>query len=315
MLATLLSELAMTGYGTIVIVSIYLLPSKALLRSDLKTLFALGDAVILFGDFNCKHTDWRCPISNTNGRFKSNSGPDAVYGPMVAHIWSRPSILHITLTKGVSLKDPINHVRTVVERSSWVVLVTIDRRKLPADASKLLRVKNAGLRCAHAYPAAENSVEYYCSHTLPPHDIHHIQDIEEEVRQKISLEPQDDQPPVSFNEVQKLVKNLKTNKAPGLDGISNKAIKCFPLQLLSLLTAIFNVCLKNCHFPPIWKEAEVNGIHKPGKPSDLVICRPISFLSGLGKLYEKILKARLSEHLFGNGLIINEQFGFRLNHF
>ncbi|GBP39880.1 Probable RNA-directed DNA polymerase from transposon X-element [Eumeta japonica] len=42
--------------------------------------------------------------------------------------------------------------------------------------------------------------------------------------------------------------------------------------------------------------------------------RPISLLSGLGKLLEKILKTRLSDHLLGKGLIIDEQFGFRPAH-
>ncbi|GBP59514.1 Probable RNA-directed DNA polymerase from transposon X-element [Eumeta japonica] len=77
----------------------------------------------------------------------------------------------------------------------------------------------------------------------------------------------------------------------------------------------FNACLKNCYFPPAWKEAEVIGIHKPGKPRDLPASyRPISLLSGLGKLFEKILKTRLSDHLLGKGLIIDEQFGFRPAH-
>ncbi|GBP67591.1 RNA-directed DNA polymerase from mobile element jockey [Eumeta japonica] len=94
------------------------------------------------------------------------------------------------------------------------------------------------------------------------------------------LEPRDDLTPVSLSEVQLLVRSLKTRKAPGLDGISNKAIKCFPQQLLSLLVAIFNACLQNCYFPPVWKEAEVIGIHKPGKPRDLPASyRPISLLS------------------------------------
>ncbi|GBP27127.1 Probable RNA-directed DNA polymerase from transposon X-element [Eumeta japonica] len=106
-----------------------------------------------------------------------------------------------------------------------------------------------------------------------------------------------------------------TRKAPGLVGISNKAIKCFSIPLLSLLVAIFNVCIKKCYFTPAWKEAEFIGIHKPGKPRDLLASyRPISLLSGLGKLFEKILKTRLSDHLLGKGLIIDEQFGFRPAH-
>ncbi|GBP82545.1 Probable RNA-directed DNA polymerase from transposon BS [Eumeta japonica] len=104
-------------------------------------------------------------------------------------------------------------------------------------------------------------------------------------------------------------------KAPGLDGISNKAIKCFSLPLFSLLVAIFNACLKHCYFSPTCKEAEVIGIHKPGKPRDHPASyRPISLLSGLGKLFERILKTRLNDHLLGKGLIIDEQFGFRPAH-
>ncbi|GBP24300.1 Probable RNA-directed DNA polymerase from transposon X-element [Eumeta japonica] len=44
------------------------------------------------------------------------------------------------------------------------------------------------------------------------------------------------------------------------------------------------------------------------------VSRTISLLSGLGKLFEKILKTRLSDHLLGKGLIIDEQFGFRPAH-
>ncbi|GBP80884.1 hypothetical protein EVAR_52188_1 [Eumeta japonica] len=42
-------RLAMTGHSTLVIVSVYLPSPKQLLRRDLRALFALGDAVILFG--------------------------------------------------------------------------------------------------------------------------------------------------------------------------------------------------------------------------------------------------------------------------
>ncbi|GBP59159.1 RNA-directed DNA polymerase from mobile element jockey [Eumeta japonica] len=151
------------------------------------------------------------------------------------------------------------------------------------------------------------------AHTSP-HDPYTSR-IEEEVRQKVSLDPKDDLDPVTLDEVKGLVKNLKTRKAPGLDGISNKAIKCFSSPLLALLVAIFNACLKNCYFPEVWKDAVIIGIPKPGKPRDLPASyRPISLLSSLGKLYEKILKSRLSDHLFKKGLIIDEQFGFRPQH-
>ncbi|GBP58954.1 Probable RNA-directed DNA polymerase from transposon BS [Eumeta japonica] len=87
------------------------------------------------------------------------------------------------------------------------------------------------------------------------------------------------------------------------------------VELLSLMVAIFNACLQNCYFPPSWKEAEVIGIHKRRKPRDLPASyRRISLLSDLAKLFERVLKTRLSDHLFGKGLIIDQQFGFRPAH-
>ncbi|GBP45670.1 Probable RNA-directed DNA polymerase from transposon X-element [Eumeta japonica] len=60
------------------------------------------------------------------------------------------------------------------------------------------------------------------------------------------------------------------------------------------------------------KETEVIGIHKPRKARNLPASyRPIGLLSSLGKLFEKVLETRLSDHLFGKGLIIDEQFSFR----
>ncbi|GBP06693.1 RNA-directed DNA polymerase from mobile element jockey [Eumeta japonica] len=169
----------------------------------------------------------------------------------------------------------INHARTAVEKSSLTFLATIDRRLLSSDALELLRAKNAALHRAYAYTTADNRSRAWA--------------LQRRMR-KISLEPQDDLSPVSLNKVQKLVKKLKIKKAPGLDGINNKAIKCFPLKSLSLLVAIFNTCLKNCHFPPVWKEVEVIGIHKPGKP---LHSQPAIDESDSLAVYEKNFKAQL----------------------
>ncbi|GBP19715.1 hypothetical protein EVAR_8875_1 [Eumeta japonica] len=72
-----------------------------------------------------------------------------------------------------------------------------------------------------------NSLHQQCSHTSSPYDPEHVHRIKEEVRQKISLDPKNDLDPVSLDEVQFHIKKLNTRKAPGLDGINNKAIKFF----------------------------------------------------------------------------------------
>ncbi|GBP11799.1 hypothetical protein EVAR_87722_1 [Eumeta japonica] len=54
----------------------------------------------------------------------------------------------------------------------------------------------------------------------------------------------------------------QNQEGSGLDGISNKAIKCFSSPLLALLVAIFNACLKIVTFR-VWKDAVIIGIPKP----------------------------------------------------
>ncbi|GBP73948.1 Probable RNA-directed DNA polymerase from transposon BS [Eumeta japonica] len=63
------------------------------------------------------------------------------------------------------------------------------------------------------------------------------------------------------------------------------------------------------------KTRKAPGLDGFRKPRDLPASdRPISLLSGLAKLSERVLKTRLSDHLLGKGLIIDEQFGFRPAH-
>jgi hypothetical protein len=54
---------------------------------------------------------------------------------------------------------------------------------------------------------------------------------------------------------------------------------------------------------------------KPGKSlRDPANYRPISLLSGLSKLFEKLILARLTAHSEDNHLLPDQQFGFRKNH-
>ncbi|GBP22367.1 Probable RNA-directed DNA polymerase from transposon BS [Eumeta japonica] len=138
------------------------------------------------------------------------------------------------------------------------------------------------------------------------HNAHtQVHRVEEEVRQKVSFGPKDGLESITLDDVKVLVKNLKIGKALGLDGISNKANKCFSSVLLTLMVAIFNACLKKCYFSNVWNEAVVIVIPKPGKPRDLFDSyRPIKLLSSRAKL-------RLSDRLIQKSVIIDEQFGFR----
>lgn len=123
-------------------------------------------------------------------------------------------------------------------------------------------------------------------------------------------------PPVTIihpSEISKIIKSLKPLKAPGVDLIKNIHLKNLPHKAIILLTKIFNGCLISGYFPVAWKVALVIPIKKSGKDhSNPVNYRPISMLSAISKVLEKIILNRLSK--FHEKIIIPEQFGFRRHH-
>jgi len=116
---------------------------------------------------------------------------------------------------------------------------------------------------------------------------------------------------VTGNEVRTIIKRLKHKKSPGHDGVNNSMLKQLPCNCIHHLTAIYNSALKLQHFPINWKKAQVITIPKPGKdPKFPQNRRPISLLSTLGKIYERVLLNRLMEFVEERKLIPEEQFGF-----
>lgn len=117
------------------------------------------------------------------------------------------------------------------------------------------------------------------------------------------------------NEIKAIIKKLKSFKAPGFDKVQNILFKKLPPRAIILITKILNGCFKITYFLSTFKTTKVIPIDKPGKdlksPSSY---RPISLLSCLGKLLEKIIYARLNAFTTDNNIITREQFGFRAQH-
>jgi hypothetical protein len=116
-------------------------------------------------------------------------------------------------------------------------------------------------------------------------------------------------------EVQEAIRGLKVSKAPGPNGIPNRALKHLPQRMVSLLVLIFNAIHLTHHFRTAWKHARVISILKPGKDAALPSSyRPISLLDTIGKLFEKILLARILHEVNVRGLMRDEQLGFKPKH-
>lgn len=120
---------------------------------------------------------------------------------------------------------------------------------------------------------------------------------------------------VKPREITSFIRLLKNRKAPGPDGISNRCLKHLPHRAVILLTQIMNACLRLSYFPMSMKTASIVTFRKPNKdPSNPANYRPISLLSNIAKLFERVILSRLSQVIEDKNLINNQQFGFRSGH-
>lgn len=121
--------------------------------------------------------------------------------------------------------------------------------------------------------------------------------------------------PTNPTELKGIIRNLPKKKAPGNDNIDNQIIKNLSTKAVVQLMYIINAILKTGYFPDNWKLATIIPIPKPGKDhTDPVNYRPISLLSSLSKVAEKVIVSRINDYNKKQNIIIDEQFGFRSGH-
>jgi retron-type reverse transcriptase len=162
--------------------------------------------------------------------------------------------------------------------------------------------------------AFADSLELQCRPNIEDADVDHIERIEHQVEDIQSRQIETSTTPTSPAEVRKIIGFLKVKKAPGPDNIPNKALKLLPDRVVAL-TTIINASLRLCHFPSRWKKANVIFIPKPGKdPKFPQNHRPISLLSSIGKVLEKVILTRLVRVTNEKQILPDEQFGFRPQH-
>ena len=114
-------------------------------------------------------------------------------------------------------------------------------------------------------------------------------------------------------EILELIDEL-AKKPAGTDKIPAKYVKLGAPALSNILSVLINECYMLGRFPDSLKIARLTPIHKGG-PNDIPSnYRPISILSVLSKLIEKLTYNRLIKFLNRNSILSNNQFGFRSAH-
>jgi hypothetical protein len=111
--------------------------------------------------------------------------------------------------------------------------------------------------------------------------------------------------PFTMIEVKAVIQAQNAKTTPGIDRIPvlllQKVFEFIPNDFLK----VFNLCLKFGHFPKQWKIASVivflksNDCNKENPSS----YRPISLLSNLAKILEKLISNRISYYFHKNNLL------------
>ena len=97
---------------------------------------------------------------------------------------------------------------------------------------------------------------------------------------------------ITESEVSLATSDVKSNSAPGINGISPKFVKMARVVLTPILTKLYIKCLQQECFPDEFKVGQVIPIPKTLTPKELVEFRPISLLNLFSKLFEKVLKIK-----------------------
>lgn len=106
------------------------------------------------------------------------------------------------------------------------------------------------------------------------------------------------------------IMNLPSKPSTGPDGLPARVFRESADVLAEPLTDLFNFSLKGGIFPEVLKKSLVVPVYKSGCDRSLDSYRPISLLSVVSKIFEKIVKERMLKFLDKFSFFADKQFGF-----
>ncbi|XP_075163247.1 uncharacterized protein LOC142235881 [Haematobia irritans] len=116
---------------------------------------------------------------------------------------------------------------------------------------------------------------------------------------------------VTLEDIINVILSMDVNKGTGYDNISPKFVKQCAEEIAPVLVEIFNKMKSSSEYPDVLKMHKVVPIPKEPRASSLDKYRPITILSAVDKIFERILFEKLSSYLETNKLLYDFQFGFR----
>ena len=120
---------------------------------------------------------------------------------------------------------------------------------------------------------------------------------------------------INFSDLKRSISSLKNKNSTGMDGVSNRIIKSLPSNHLSVIWKCFNNFARSLQTPAQWHTAKMILLSKTkSRIISIDETRPISLLPCFSKLFEKCFLLHFRQWVNDQGLLPDEQSGFRPGH-
>ena len=111
--------------------------------------------------------------------------------------------------------------------------------------------------------------------------------------------------------IEKLLDNIKPNKAAGPDELPARVLKEVSKEISGVLSMIFQQSYNAGRIPDDWSAARISAIYKKGDKSTPANYRPVSLTCILCKLMEHVVCSQMGSHLDNHDILHQNQHGFR----
>ena len=196
----------------------------------------------------------------------------------------------------------------------WQTINEILNRKTKGSSENISLINKNGKLCSDPTEVANIFNDFYINFapelakTIPKSDISPAEMILNAPKPDQTFSFRD----VTEAEILQIINNLAPKSSFGFDFISNNLTKGIA-KLISLpLKIIINKSFKEKTFPSCIKIAKIATLYKSGCKNTASNFRPLSMLSSMSKIIEKISLLQTKSHM--NKILTDQQFGFRENH-
>ena len=116
---------------------------------------------------------------------------------------------------------------------------------------------------------------------------------------------------VEEKEVESIMRHQQPKLSCGIDTINNRIVKSSSIALAKPMTIVINKSIEEQKVSSVFKIARIIPLYKKGAANECGNYRPVSLLSALSKILEKVICKQMMRHLNKRDLLCSNQYGFR----